>query len=33
LKFGKVVKILSVFGLKTFTKNSQRFFDLQVTVA
>jgi len=33
LKFGKIVKILAVWGAKTFTQNSKRFMDLQVTVA
>jgi hypothetical protein len=33
VKFGKIVKILAVWGTKTFTQNSKRFFDLQVTVA
>lgn len=33
LKFGRVVKVLSVFGVKCFTKNSQRFLDGQVTCA
>lgn len=33
LKFGDVVKILSVFGVKTFTKRGLRFLDMQVTVA
>lgn len=32
VKFGKIVKILAVWGTKTFTQNSKRFFDLQVTV-
>ena len=31
LKFGEVVKMLSVFGVKTFTRNSQRFLDLKVS--
>lgn len=33
LKFGKIVKMLEVFGLKTFTRGSQRFLDAQCTVA
>lgn len=33
LKFGKIVKILSVFGVKTFTKQGLRFLDGEVTVA
>jgi hypothetical protein len=33
LKFGKIVKLLEVFGVKTFTRASQRFLDAQVTVA
>jgi len=32
-KFGKIVKGLEVFGLKTFTRRGERFLDLQVTVA
>lgn len=32
-KFGKVVKCLEVFGVKTFTRRGERFLDLQVTVA
>jgi hypothetical protein len=31
-KFGKIVKILEAFGVKTFTKNSLRFMDLQCSV-
>lgn len=33
LKFGDVVKLLTVFGVKTFTKRGLRFLDMQVTVA
>lgn len=33
LKFGKIVKGLEVFGVKTFTKRADRFLDLQITVA
>lgn len=33
LKFGKVVKCLEVFGVKTFTRRADRFLDLQVTVS
>lgn len=33
LKFGKIVKMLEVFGVKTFTKRADRFLDLQITVA
>lgn len=33
LKFGKIVKILEVFGVKTFTKNSLRFMNLQIASA
>ena len=33
LKFGKIVKILSVFGTKTFTQKGKRFLDFQCTVA
>ena len=33
LKFGKIVKGLEVFGVKTFTRRADRFLDLQVTVA
>lgn len=33
LKFGKIVKGLEVFGVKTFTQRGKRFLDLQVTVA
>lgn len=33
LKFGKIVKLLEVFGVKTFTKNGLRFLDMQLTVA
>jgi hypothetical protein len=33
LKFGKIVKILEVFGVKTFTKSGLRFLDAQCTVA
>lgn len=33
LKFGDVVKMLVVFGKKTFTERGKRFLDLQVTVA
>lgn len=32
VKFGKIVKILAVWGTKTFTQNAKRFMDLQVTV-
>lgn len=31
LKFGKIVKILEVFGVRCFTRGSQRFLDLQVS--
>lgn len=33
LKFGKIVKMLEVFGVKTFTKRADRFLDLQITVS
>lgn len=33
LKFGKIVKCLEVFGVKTFTRRGERFLDLQLTVA
>lgn len=33
LKFGKIVKCLEVFGLKTFTKRADRFLDLQLSVS
>lgn len=33
LKFGKIVKMLEVFGVKTFTQKGKRFLDMQVTVA
>lgn len=33
LKFGRIVKMLEVFGVKTFTKRADRFLDLQITVA
>lgn len=33
LKFGKIVKCLEVFGVKTFTRRADRFLDLQVTVS
>lgn len=33
LKFGKVVKCLEVFGVKTFTRRADRFLDLQVSVS
>jgi len=33
LKFGEIVKILTVYGVKTFTKRGLRFLDMQVTVA
>lgn len=33
VKFGKIVKCLEVFGIKTFTKRGLRFLDLQVTVS
>lgn len=33
LKFGKIIKMLEVFGIKTFTKRADRFLDLQCTVA
>jgi hypothetical protein len=33
LKFGKIVKGLEVFGVKTFTRRADRFLDLQVTVS
>ncbi len=29
-KFGKIVKVLAVWGTKTFTRNSKRFLDLQI---
>lgn len=32
-KFGKIVKILEVFGVKTFTEHGKRFLDAQCTVA
>lgn len=32
-KFGKIVKCLEVFGVKTFARRSDRFLDLQVTVS
>lgn len=31
LKFGDVVKMLTVFGVRTFTRGSERFLDLRVT--
>lgn len=33
LKFGKIVKYLSVWGCKTFTQNSYRFLNLQISSA
>jgi len=33
LKFGRIVKMLEVFGIKTFTRGSQRFLDAQCTVS
>ena len=30
LKFGDIIKMLAVYGVKTFTKRSQRFLDLQI---
>lgn len=30
LAFGKIVKLLTVFGVKTFTRGGQRFLDLQI---
>lgn len=33
MKFGSIVKMLTVFGKKTFTERGKRFLDLQVTVA
>ena len=30
LKFGKIVKILEVFGVKTFTRQGERFLDLEI---
>lgn len=33
LKFGKIVKMLEVFGVKVFGKASLKFLDMQVTVA
>lgn len=33
LKFGRIVKMLEVFGVKTFVKRADRFLDLQITVA
>lgn len=32
-KFGKIVKILEVFGVKTFTEHGKRFLDAQCTVS
>ena len=31
LKFGDIIKMLAVYGVKTFTKRGQRFLDLQTT--
>jgi hypothetical protein len=33
LKFGDIIKMLAVYGVKTFTKRGERFLDMQVTVA
>lgn len=33
LKFGKLVKMLTVYGLKVFTRGGQRILDMQCTVA